>query len=182
MQPNLRFLLTGAPGAGKTTVLHHLRELGYAGVPEVAREIIRARRERGLPPRPDPATFATEIYERDRAQYDATSVGDAPVFFDRGTPDSLLMMEECGVIDRAEVLRRLAERPYHPHAFFFPTWDAIYRPDAERDQTLERSREVSEAIRAGYASLGFTLETVPEQDPEVRAAWVLQRALELLRG
>jgi predicted ATPase len=38
---NLRFIITGGPGAGKTTTLEALAERGYYYVPEVARAIIR---------------------------------------------------------------------------------------------------------------------------------------------
>ncbi|WP_435102063.1 AAA family ATPase [Arhodomonas sp. AD133] len=38
-----RFVITGGPGAGKTTVLATLEERGYHCVPESAREMIRCR-------------------------------------------------------------------------------------------------------------------------------------------
>ncbi len=43
-----RIVLTGAPGAGKTAVLNALASRGYECIPESARAIIRARKERNL--------------------------------------------------------------------------------------------------------------------------------------
>ncbi|WP_201496038.1 AAA family ATPase, partial [Rubrivivax sp. A210] len=56
-----RIVITGGPGAGKTTLLAELATRGYETVSESAREVITERLARGLPPRPDPATFAREI-------------------------------------------------------------------------------------------------------------------------
>ena len=41
MDPQNLFIITGGPGAGKTTVLTELQRLGFTCVPEVARQIIQ---------------------------------------------------------------------------------------------------------------------------------------------
>lgn len=81
--PNLRFVITGGPGAGKTTVLRALAEHGYPHAAESARGIIRERLASGLPPRPPLARFGIEILRRDIAYYRETRITDHPVFFDR---------------------------------------------------------------------------------------------------
>ena len=63
------FILTGGPGAGKTSVLDCLHKRGYLVMPESARQVIIERRAQGLPPRPDPEAFAREILSRDVEQY-----------------------------------------------------------------------------------------------------------------
>ena len=64
-----RIVLTGGPGAGKTTVLDVLREQGYATGDDAARSIIRERKAAGLTPRPDALTFAKQVFEKDVAAY-----------------------------------------------------------------------------------------------------------------
>jgi len=39
--PNNRFIITGGPGSGKTSLVEVLQNLGYAGFPEIARELIK---------------------------------------------------------------------------------------------------------------------------------------------
>src|SRR5215469_13697565 len=89
---NLRFVITGGPGAGKTTMLHALAERGYICAAESARAIIRERLASGLRPRPPLAQFGHEILQRDIARYRETRVTEHPVFFDRGIVDALGML------------------------------------------------------------------------------------------
>ena len=42
-----RYVITGAPGAGKTTILAALRERGYAVVAEAATDVISGEQARG---------------------------------------------------------------------------------------------------------------------------------------
>src|SRR5215510_7365808 len=92
--PNLRFVITGGPGAGKTTILHALAERGYRYAAESARAIIRERLASGLRSRPPLAQFGNEILRRDIARYRETRVTDHPVFFDRGIVDALFMLDQ----------------------------------------------------------------------------------------
>jgi predicted ATPase len=63
--PNLHFVMTGGPGAGKTTVLQALAARGYPHAEESARLIIRERLARGLRPRPPLAQFGYEMLHPD---------------------------------------------------------------------------------------------------------------------
>ena len=99
---NLRFVITGGPGAGKTTILQALAARGYICAAESARAIIRERLASGLRPRPPLAQFANEILQRDIARYRETRVTDRPVFFDRGIVDALGMLHHQQVLSLEE--------------------------------------------------------------------------------
>src|SRR3954451_8707276 len=43
-----RYVLTGAPGAGKTSILHGLQARGYAVVEEAATDLIAGEHQRGI--------------------------------------------------------------------------------------------------------------------------------------
>ncbi|HSS97677.1 MAG TPA: AAA family ATPase, partial [Terriglobales bacterium] len=43
-----RYILTGTPGSGKTTVLHELKRQGYAVVEEAATDVIAIEHSRGI--------------------------------------------------------------------------------------------------------------------------------------
>src|SRR4029453_15953569 len=110
---NLRFVLTGGPGAGKTTVLEARGARGYQHAGERARAIIRQRLTAGLSPRPLLEQFGREILSMDITQYQQTPVTDAPVFFDRGVVDSLSMLAQHGAPSWAEAKAQVAAFRYN---------------------------------------------------------------------
>lgn len=58
-----RYVLTGAPGAGKTTVLHVLRAQDFAVVEEAATDVINRERRRGVTEPWQHAGFVEKITE-----------------------------------------------------------------------------------------------------------------------
>ncbi len=47
MPDTKRFILTGAPGSGKTTIIHALEAQGFAVIPEAATDIIAKEQLKG---------------------------------------------------------------------------------------------------------------------------------------
>lgn len=171
---NQRFILTGGPGAGKTSVLRILEGKGFLCMPDVARKVIQQRLAQGLSPRPSPEEFAAQILAADGAQYDACPNVGGPIFFDRGIPDALGMLFDCHEITVQAAKQQLHQRPYNMRAFYFPAWEAIFTTDAERDQSFEESIAISERVRSWYGALGYELLAVPIASPEARADFILE--------
>ncbi|MEC4766359.1 AAA family ATPase [Halomonas sp. CUBES01] len=86
---NYRFVVTGGPGGGKTTLLSSLSERGYSFAPESARKIIKERLAAGLLPRPEPVSFAHEVLRADIEKYRNIGANNRPTFFDRSVLDAL---------------------------------------------------------------------------------------------
>ena len=168
-----RYVLTGGPGSGKTTVLHLLEVRGYACVPEVARKVIQTRISQGLAPRPDAAEFGREILAADMAQYDSCSDNGRPTFFDRGIGDALGMLYECGATDIHTAEEYLRIRPYNRTVFLFSPWEAMYSTDAERDQTFSDSVAIAERLETWYGRLGYSTVRVPLGSPGERLDFIL---------
>ena len=171
---NLRFIMTGGPGAGKTTILQALAERGYRYVAESARAIIRERLAHGLRPRPPLAQFGHEILQRDITRYRETRVTDHPVFFDRGIVDALRMLDHQQALAPGEVEAYVRSFPYHKVVLLMPPWEAIYRTDSERDQTFAEAVQVCEGLRTWYARWGYETMEVPRTAIDQRVNFILQ--------
>lgn len=174
MTPTGCVILTGAPGAGKTTVLSALKNDGYRVVDESARAIIRERLIQGLPSRPAAREFAMEIMRRDIANYLRTMRGTGWIFFDRGVPDGICMLHQAAPLAHRKVAALLGRFAYHRQVFIFPPWKDIYRNDAERDQSFADAVRVFEALGDWYRGSGYEVVEMPLASVEARCRFVLQ--------
>lgn len=171
---NNRFVVTGGPGGGKTTVLAALAERGYGFAPESARRIIQERLMAGLSPRPEPALFAHEVLSADIEKYRETDAGDGPWFFDRGVLDALWMLDAENALTYDQATRYVHDFPYNRRVFLLPPWKEIYGTDAERDQTFEQSVEVFEGLKRWYRQWGYETLEVPRTHVGERVSFILE--------
>lgn len=170
---NLRFVMTGGPGVGKTSVLDALAVRDFHYVPDSARAIIKQRKEAGLSPRPALEQFGREMLQADMARYRETPVHHAPVFFDRGVCDALGFLFFHGAISEAEVAAQVKKFPYNKVVFLLPPWEEIYTVDTERDQSFPEAVAVYESVREWYARWGYQLVEVPRGNVEERVDFIL---------
>ncbi|MEH6708484.1 MAG: AAA family ATPase [Alloalcanivorax venustensis] len=173
MTMNWRFVVTGGPGGGKSTLLDALAERGYRIAPEAARRLIKERLAAGLPPRPDPVTFARAILDSDMEHYRAAADDDGIAFFDRGVLDALYMLDLESALSRDEIASLIQAFPYNDTVFLLPPWEAIYAMDSERDQTFEESVAVFEGMKRWYARWGYQTVEVPRASVEARVSFIL---------
>ena len=172
---NQFFAVSGAPGAGKTTVLDALEARGYAVVGESARAIIKERKSQGLSPRPEPLAFAEEIVARDIEKYKNADPGRV-TFFDRSIVDALGMLKATGGLLEPQLETYLHDFPYNTNAFVFDAWQAIYAQDAERDQSFAEAQAVAASVRRWYAMCGFKVIDVPFVAVDDRVEFILSAA------
>tara|TARA_R100000656_G_scaffold3733_1_gene5274 strand:+ start:7112 stop:7651 length:540 start_codon:yes stop_codon:yes gene_type:complete len=171
---NRRFVVTGGPGGGKSTLLDALAERSYRIAPEAARRLIKERLAAGLSPRPDPVSFARAILNSDMAQYRAAMDHDGITFFDRGVLDALYMLDLESALSWGEIARLVQAFPYNATVFLLPPWEAIYGMDSERDQTFEESVTVFEGMKRWYARRGYQTVEVPRASVEARVSFILE--------
>jgi len=158
-----RYVLTGAPGAGKTTVLAGLRGLGYATVGEAATDVIAAEQARGVEEGWREPEFLDAIvalqHERQRAAPDA-----GVQLFDRSPICTVALARYGGqpvtpALAR-EVDRILTEQTYQRRVFFVRLLGFI-TPTAARRISLADAIRFEEIHWATYQHYGFELVEVP---------------------
>ena len=166
------FVLTGAPGAGKSAILSRLgRE--FRCVDEPAREVIaeqRASGGRGTWDQDRPL-FAGLLLQRSIEKYEAERGSSERVLFDRGIPDCVVYAMRAGV-DPAPSLKAVDAFRYEAEVLFLEPWSEIYTTDDERIMSFEDTVSFSDALRDVYGRSGYRLVTVPQAPIEARADFI----------
>jgi len=168
----MRVVITGGPGAGKTTLVRECGRRGFATVEDTPRAIIRSRRALGLSPRPSPLEFAEQVLRRDVELYEQNA-GQALTFFDRGVLDALAMVADAAPERRTDLVALAADYPYHSVVFVLPPWREIFVSDDERDHTFTHAVRVHASAVAWYELCGYRVEPVPMLPAAERCDYVL---------
>ena len=171
------YIITGGPGAGKTSVLENLASKGYNYIPETARQIIKERLSKGLSPRPDPARFAQQIFDQDWNNFISNSHLSSLLFFDRSFMDSACMLFESGKDSYDKIRDTHLTNRYNNKVFITPPWKEIYRNDTERDQSFEQSIEVYQRLEKWYKEHDYEIIVLPKDSIENRVKFVLNQVI-----
>jgi predicted ATPase len=173
LEKNNYFVLTGAMGAGKSTILKELIALKFMCTEEPARPIIAQQRGIGGDGIYDKDTklFIELMLSRAIFQFEQARSYHGPVIFDRGIPDMI------GYANSADLalahLQKAAEKyRYNNMVFFTPGWEEIYQTDDERKMSFEAARQFGNEVRKIYLSLGYKVMDVPFEAPEMRAKFI----------
>jgi len=167
------FVLTGAMGAGKSTILEELRKLGITCIDEPARQILAEQRiiqGDGVPDK-NQKLFTDLILSRSISQFKQMQNFQGPVIFDRGIPDNVGYMQLFNLNTHFSLN---ASRQYHYNklVFFLAGWKEIYANDNERKMTFEQADQFGHEIKSIYEELNYEVIDVPIGSPSSRAEFI----------
>ncbi|MFM9372084.1 AAA family ATPase [Streptomyces sp. Da 82-17] len=169
-------VVTGGPGTGKSTLVDHLEQLGFARSVEAGRAVIQEQLALGGDALPwaDRARFAELMFRRELRSYREAraQAGRAPVVCDRGLPDLVgyLRLEGLPVPARVDAAARRLR--YHQRVFIAPPWPEIYQQDAERKQSYDEAVRTYDVMAEVYPEYGYELVPLPRLGVEARGAFV----------
>lgn len=168
------YVVTGGPGAGKTSLITELAHRGFHTAPESGRAIIRAQMASGGDALPwaDRVAFAERMLERDQRAHKTAGALSGPVIFDRGIPDIVGYLMLCDLSVPPHLAAAAKAARYNARVFLAPFWDAIFSQDAERKQTRAEAEATCEIMRETYAALGYDIVELPLTDIAARADFV----------
>ena len=159
----IRFILTGAPGAGKTAILRRLEQEGFGVVEEAATDVIALEQASGVAEPWRTAAFIDRIVDLQRLrQTRAADAADVVQFHDRsvvctaalatwlGYPFSAALLSELQRIERQAVFQK--------QVFFIRSLGFIKATEARRI-SLENALRFEELHEKTYREHGF--EIVP---------------------
>lgn len=162
MQKSNYYILTGAMGGGKSTILKELSTLRYNCIAEPAREILKEQRAAGKDGTPDrnPARFNELMLEKMISDYESNLGDNNIIFFDRGIADVIAYAELLNTGSTA-ASKAANEYKYNSHVFMFDAWKEIYANDEERKMSFQLSAGFAKSVRKVYMKLGYEIIDVP---------------------
>ncbi len=168
------FVVTGGPGAGKTSLITELARRGFHTIPESGRAVIREEMQSGGDALPwaDRMAYAEQMLERGLRAYEDAQALSGPVIFDRGIPDIMGYLTLCGLPLPPHVAAAAKAARYNARIFLAPFWDDIFTQDAERKQTRAEAEATGAAMREIYTALGYEITELPCTDIASRADFV----------
>ena len=128
----------------------------------------------GLPPRPDPLTFAIEIFRKDWSNYNSHT-DTVPTFFDRSFIDSAWQIFTADKKEFSLIEETYSANRYNKKVFITPPWKEIFKKDSERDQSFDEAIEVYEGLYEWYSNYGYELLVLPKDSIENRAGFILEQ-------
>ncbi|MFF0877698.1 AAA family ATPase [Micromonospora aurantiaca (nom. illeg.)] len=175
------FILTGAPGSGKTAILRHLEVDGHPVVEEAATDVIALHQALGRPEpwrEPDFAEQVLDLQRRRRRR--AEMFGGDVVFHDRSPVCTLALCRHLGLTPPPalfdEIERMTAER-----TVFFVRNQGFVEATAARRISFEESLVFERVHELTYRDAGFDLVEVPAGPLTTRVA-AIKQAVDRLRA
>jgi predicted ATPase len=168
-------VISGGPGAGKTTVLLELERRGFRCATEVARQIIQEQVRAGGNALPwgDRQRYCQLMLERSIASYREHAALSGRTFFDRGIPDTLCYARLVGLPMEDEIFAACTAYRYATRVFLAPPWQEIYATDTERQQSYDEAVRTYGQMVEAYEACGYEVMEIPRTSPAERADSIL---------
>ncbi len=170
-----RYILTGTPGAGKTSILQCLADLGHGIVEEAATAVIARAQARGEDEPWTRASFIDEIVALQRQRQLKASTTDSTQVFDRSPICTFALAtyleRPVSQVLAAELERIAAEGIYERQVLFIRNL-GFCKPTPARRISFRESLVFERIHEQSYRAFGYELIDIPAGELPHRVAAV----------
>lgn len=166
-----RYIITGGPGAGKTTIINALGKK-FTVIPEAATTIIEREIHQGIsnPWRAD--DYHIKVNQLNLAnQIRAQNLSTPVIFFDRGFLDSLsyILLQKRKLYQFViDCVQASINATYFEKTVFFIDSLGFIVPGPARNESLEESVQKAACLEKNYKALGYEIIHIPPGSLEER--------------
>lgn len=170
-----RYVLTGTPGAGKTSILRCLAELGHSVVEEAATAVIAQAQAQGEDAPWTRASFIDDIVDLQKQRQLEASATDSVQVFDRSPVCTYALARYAGLpVSRAltaEIERITTGRIYERQVLFIRNL-GFCEPTSARRISFQESLAFERIHEQSYRAFGYELIDIPADRLDRRVAAV----------
>ena len=173
----LRYIITGGPGAGKTSIINSLKMLGYLVVPEAATEIIEEGLKNNIeyPWRAD--DYHIRMYELiSKRQKEVQNSSKSIAFFDRGHLDgiSYILLQKRTLYQYVvDCVQASINTQYFNKMVFFIDSLGFVIPGPARTEDLKESLQKAHCLEQNYRAMGYEIIHITPGPVEERTQLII---------
>ncbi len=171
-----KYIITGGPGTGKTSIIKELVKQGFHCVNENAREIISQEASS----KQNPLSLNKNIENENkiaeiRTRNYLNTPKDTICFFDRSIIDCVAYLELKNLKCTPQILQNIKKCTFNSKIFFTPIWREIYQNDNERIETIEQAKEIENLILITYKNFGYEPILIPKTSIQRRVDFIISK-------
>lgn len=171
-----RFIMTGAPGSGKTSILRALENLGYAVVEEAATDVAAAQQAQGnSEPWNDPSFIDAIVRLQEHRRQEQVRRGAAVQVHDRSPVCTLALARYLGhpvTAELSEAIARITAGGLFDRRVFFVRPIGFCQPTPARQISYHDSLAFERIHETEYLRAGFELVDILAGTVQARAAMI----------
>jgi predicted ATPase len=172
-----KYVLTGGPKTGKTTVIKILKKMGYQIVHEAATTLINEALENDEPPPwQDMQNFQKNIFKLQLKR--EQMIDEYPsAIFDRSIIDSIGYTRFYNIACDKQAIEYIKKEPYA--GVFLLDFFAPFSPDKTRVEDFDLANTLHLMLQKTYEDFGYTPIMVPALSAEQRAVFICENIKKL---
>lgn len=177
--PQKRYIITGGPGCGKTSVINDLTKRGYLVATEAATDVI----EEGLRQNIQAPWMADDYHIKvsnlmSKRQEEIRNSKEPVAFFDRGHLDGItyILLQRRKLPQEVVnyVQTTINENFFNKTVFFIENLDFCEQAP-HRNESLKEALEKSRHLKQNYQILGYKVINIPPGTVEQRCEWIINQ-------
>ncbi|MFS8564060.1 MAG: AAA family ATPase [Rhabdochlamydiaceae bacterium] len=170
-----RYIITGGPGVGKTTIIKHLEGQGEAVIHEAATDVIKRELENGVSEPWSKVWFQEKVIAlQEERQLQAASKENGSVYFDRSPIDTMTYCFIWQNEPKTELMavQKLVDEGFYQETVFLIENLGFCQQNDVRTESLQQSLFIHEKIKESYEGLGFRVISIPFASVEDRVEMI----------
>ena len=169
------YVITGAPGTGKSSIIKELEKRGYSCSHEISREIITKEtlNNGSILPWKNLNAFSLKIFSLRLKQFKKAPINKLH-FFDRSVFDVLAYMQ-LKKIDTGALTTQTKNIKYNQTVFYTPIWHDIYTKDSERKESITLAKKIEKQILLIYKEHNYRMIKIPKSSIKERTDFILSQ-------